>query len=121
GTMKAKPSSRDVGRLLGVPQDEVNRITKMFPDGPSFTEFEDVLNKQKNPESAGDTQELFEHPDPQIQKMMRFARTLEGSARQTGIHAAGVIIAPGEISEYVPVALSKNKELIIQYYGLQSE
>jgi DNA polymerase-3 subunit alpha len=53
--------------------------------------------------------------------MMRFARTLEGSARQTGIHAAGVIIAPGEISEYVPVALSKDKELITQYDGPNAE
>src|SRR5699024_8877590 len=45
----------------------------------------------------------------------------EGSARQTGIHAAGVIIAPGEISEYVPVALSKDKELITQYDGPHAE
>src|SRR5699024_9477376 len=121
GTMKAKTSIRDVGRVLGVPLDEVDRITKMFPDGPGFTEFEDVLNKQKNPESANAIQELFDHPDPQIQKMMRFARTLEGSARQTGIHAAGVIIAPGEVSEYVPVALSKDKELITQYDGPHAE
>ncbi|SHE76939.1 DNA polymerase III, alpha subunit [Fodinibius roseus] len=121
GTMKAKTSIRDVGRVLGVPLEEVNRITKMFPDGPGFTEFEDVLDSRKNPESAKDIQQLFEHPDPQIQKMMRFARTLEGSARQTGIHAAGVIIAPGEISEYVPVALSKDKELITQYDGPHAE
>ncbi|WP_372639263.1 DNA polymerase III subunit alpha, partial [Fodinibius sp.] len=121
GTMKAKTSIRDVGRVLGVPLEEVNRITKMFPEGPGFTEFEDVLDSRKNPESAKDIQQLFEHPDPQIQKMMRFARTLEGSARQTGIHAAGVIIAPGEISEYVPVALSKDKELITQYDGPHAE
>src|SRR5699024_7598433 len=106
GTTKAKTSIRDVVRVLGVQRDAVDRITKMFPDGPGYTELEDVLNKQKNPESANAIQELFDHPDPQIQKMMRFARTLEGSARQTGIHAAGVIIAPGEVSEYVPVALS---------------
>ncbi|MCW9707808.1 DNA polymerase III subunit alpha [Fodinibius salsisoli] len=121
GTMKAKTSIRDVGRVLGVPLEEVNRITKMFPDGPGFTEFEDVLDSRKNPESAKDIQQLFEHPDPQVQKMMRFARTLEGSARQTGIHAAGVIIAPGEISDYVPVALSKDKELITQYDGPHAE
>lgn len=121
GTMKAKTSIRDVGRVLGVPLQEVDRITKMFPDGPSLNEFEDVLDGRKNPESAKDIQQLFEHPDPQIQKMMRFARTLEGSARQTGVHAAGVIIAPGEISDYVPVALSKDKELITQYEGKYAE
>lgn len=121
GTMKAKTAIRDVGRVLGVPLQEVNRITKMFPDSPSLTEFDDVLDGSKNPESAKQIKELFDHPDPQVQKMMRFARTLEGSARQTGIHAAGVIIAPGEISEYVPVALSKDKELITQYDGPNTE
>ncbi len=121
GTMKAKTAIRDVGRVLGVPLQEVNRITKMFPDSPALTEFEDVLDGSKNPESAKDIKQLFDHPDPQVQKMMRFARTLEGSARQTGVHAAGVIIAPGEISEYVPVALSKDKELITQYDGPNTE
>jgi len=121
GTMKAKTAIRDVGRVLGVPLQEVNRITKMFPDSPTLTEFDDVLNTSKNPESAKDIKQLFEHSDPQVQKMMRFARTLEGSARQTGIHAAGVIIAPGDVSEYVPVALSKDKELITQYDGPNTE
>jgi DNA polymerase-3 subunit alpha len=121
GTMKAKTSIRDVGRVLGVPLQEVNRITKMFPDSPTLTEFDDVLDGRRNPESAEDIQQLFEHSDPQIQKMMKFARTLEGSARQTGVHAAGVIIAPGEVSEYLPVALSKDKELITQYDGPNTE
>jgi len=121
GTMKAKTAIRDVGRVLGVPLQEVNRITKMFPDNPGLTMFDDVLDPKKNPDSAKEIQQIFEHPDPQIQKMMRFARTLEGSARQTGIHAAGVIIAPDEVSEYVPVALSKDKELITQYDGPSAE
>ena len=121
GTMKAKTAIRDVGRVLGVPLEEVNRITKLFPDQPGVNTFDKVLNPSKNPESAKDIKQLFDHPDPQVQKMMRFARTLEGSARQTGIHAAGVIIAPGEISEYVPVALSKDKELITQYDGPHAE
>ncbi|MEL7832500.1 DNA polymerase III subunit alpha [Fodinibius sp. Rm-B-1B1-1] len=121
GTMKAKTAIRDVGRVLGVPLEEVNRITKLFPDQPGVNTFDKVLDPSKNPESAKDIEQLFEHPDPQVQKMMRFARTLEGSARQTGIHAAGVIIAPGEISEYVPVALSKDKELITQYDGPHAE
>ncbi|HEX6981840.1 MAG TPA: DNA polymerase III subunit alpha [Balneolaceae bacterium] len=121
GTMKAKTAIRDVGRVLGVPLQEVNRITKLFPDHPGLNTFDKVLDKSRNSETADELQQLFEHPDPQVQKMMRFARTLEGSARQTGIHAAGVIIAPGEISNYVPVALSKDKELITQYDGPNAE
>jgi DNA polymerase-3 subunit alpha len=53
--------------------------------------------------------------------MMQFARTLEGCARQTGIHAAGVIIAPGTVHDYVPVALSKEKDVITQYDGPSAE
>jgi DNA polymerase-3 subunit alpha len=121
GTMKAKTAIRDVGRVLGVPLQEVNRIAKLFPDRPGLDTFDKVLDTSRNPESAKEIQQVFEHPDPQVQKMMRFARTLEGSARQTGIHAAGVIIAPGEINEYVPVALSKDKELITQYDGPNAE
>ncbi|HKL17748.1 MAG TPA: DNA polymerase III subunit alpha, partial [Halalkalibaculum sp.] len=121
GTMKAKTAIRDVGRVLGVPLQEVNRISKLFPDRPGLDTFDKVLDPGQNPESAKELQQVFEHPDPKIQKMMRFARTLEGSARQTGIHAAGVIIAPGEIDEYVPVALSKDKELITQYDGPNAE
>jgi DNA polymerase-3 subunit alpha len=121
GTMKAKTAIRDVGRVLGVSLQEVDRITKMFPDSPTLTEFDDVLDAGKNPDSAKDIQQLFDASDAKIQKMMQFARTLEGSARQTGVHAAGVIIAPGEVSEYVPVALSKDKELITQYDGPNTE
>ncbi len=121
GTMKAKTAIRDVGRVLGVPLQEVNRISKLFPDRPGADTFDKVLDQKNNPDTAKELNELFDHPDPQTQKMMRFARTLEGSARQTGIHAAGVIIAPGEISDYVPVALSKDKEMITQYDGPNAE
>ncbi len=121
GTMKAKTAIRDVGRVLGVPLFEVDRITKMFPDNPLLTTFDNVLNPEKNSDSAEQIGALFEHEDPKIQKMMKYAQTLEGSARQTGVHAAGVIIAPDKISEYVPVALSKDKELITQYDGPSAE
>ncbi len=121
GTMKAKTAIRDVGRVLGVPLQEVNRIAKLFPDRPGVDTFDRVLDKSENPDTADDIADLFEHPDPQISRMMQYARTLEGSARQTSIHAAGVIIAPGQIDDYVPVALSKDKELITQYDGPSAE
>jgi DNA polymerase-3 subunit alpha len=121
GTMKAKTAIRDVGRVLGVPLAEVNRITKLFPEKPGVDTFETVLDPDRNPETCEEIKFLFESPDPQVRKMMKFAQTLEGSARQTGIHAAGVIIAPGPVSEYVPVALSKEKDIITQYDGPMSE
>ena len=121
GTMKAKTAIRDVGRVLGVPLAEVNRIAKLFPDKPGVDTFSKVLDPEKNPDTYQDIKQLFEDPEPQIQRMMKFARTLEGSARQTGIHAAGVIIAPGKVYDYVPVALSKEKDVITQYDGPSAE
>jgi DNA polymerase-3 subunit alpha len=121
GTMKAKTAIRDVGRVLGIPLSEVNRISKLFPDRPGLDTFDKVLNPEDNPDSAQDLNALFTDPDPRIRNMMRFAKTLEGSARQTGIHAAGVIIAPGNVSDYVPVAVSKEKDVITQYDGPNAE
>ncbi len=121
GTMKAKTAIRDVGRVLGVPLNEVNRIAKLFPERPGMDTFESVINPDKNPDTAEEIIALFDHPDIQVQKMMSFAKTLEGCPRQTGIHAAGVIIAPGKVYDYVPVALSKEKDVITQYDGPSSE
>ncbi|MCC5926092.1 MAG: DNA polymerase III subunit alpha [Bacteroidetes bacterium] len=121
GTMKAKTAIRDVGRVLGVPLMEVNRIAKLFPEKPGVDTFKSVLNPEKNPDTYDEIAKLFDSEDPGVRKMMQFAKTLEGCARQTGIHAAGVIIAPGNVYEYVPVALSKEKDVITQYDGPNAE
>lgn len=121
GTMKAKTAIRDVGRVLGVPLAEVNRISKLFPDRPGIDTFKDILNPVKNPDTFSEISTLFESDDHNVRKMMIFARTLEGCVRQTGIHAAGVIIAPGNVYDYVPVALSKEKDVITQYDGPRAE
>ena len=121
GTMKAKTSIRDVGRVLGIPLGEVNRISKLFPEKPGVDTFDAVLNPDKNPDTWEEIGKLFDAEDPGIRKMMQFARTLEGCARQTGIHAAGVIIAPGKVYDFVPVALSKEKDVITQYDGPNAE
>ncbi len=111
----------DHGNMFGVPVSEVNRIAKLFPERAGMDTFEKVIDPDVNPDTAGEIKALFDHPDSKIQKMMSFARTLEGCPRQTRIHAAGVIIAPGKVSGYVPVALSKEKDVITQYDGPASE
>lgn len=121
GTMKAKTAIRDVGRVLGIPLSEVNRIAKLFPERPGVDTFSTVLDPEKNPDTFDEIGKLFHADDVGVRKMMQFARTLEGCARQTGIHAAGVIIAPGNVHEYVPVALSKEKDVITQYDGPNAE
>lgn len=121
GTMKAKTAIRDVGRVLGIPLSEVNRISKLFPERPGVDTFATVLDSTKNPDTCEEIEMLFSSDDPGVRKMMQFAKTLEGCARQTGIHAAGVIIAPGMVHDYVPVALSKEKDVITQYDGPNAE
>ncbi|MFK7925576.1 MAG: DNA polymerase III subunit alpha [Bacteroidia bacterium] len=120
GTMGAKTALRDVGRTLGIQLQEVNRIAKMIPDRPGIT-FKKALDKENNPDFATELGQLFQSKDPIINKMMRFAKTLEGTARHTGIHACAVIIAPGDVSNYAPVATGKDNALITQYDGPMAE
>ncbi|MCS6905538.1 MAG: DNA polymerase III subunit alpha [Bacteroidia bacterium] len=120
GTMGAKTAIRDVGRALGIPLAEVNRIAKYIPEKPGMT-FEKALDPEENPEGYLYLKEAFESKDPNIQKMMRYAKTLEGTARHTGIHAAGVIIAPGDITNYAPTAISKDKVVTTQFDGPSAE
>ncbi|MCS7085931.1 MAG: DNA polymerase III subunit alpha, partial [Bacteroidia bacterium] len=112
GTMGAKTAIKDVGRVLGVPLSVVNDISKLIPEKPGMT-FDKALTPEENPDHWQKLKQAFESPDPMIQKMMRFARTLEGSARHTGIHAAGVIIAPGDITDVAPVAINNTRDRIV--------
>ncbi|MEO0469646.1 MAG: DNA polymerase III subunit alpha [Bacteroidota bacterium] len=120
GTMGAKTALRDVGRTLGVPLNEVNRIAKMIPDRPGIT-FKKALDKENNPDFAEELGKLFQSKDPSLNRMMRFAKTLEGTARHTGVHACAVIIAPGDVTNYAPVSTAKDGVLITQYDGPMAE
>ena len=102
GTMGAKSVIRDVGRVLGIPLQETDRIAKLIPEVVGIN-----LKgaRREVPEFDG----LWKSPDPMIRKLVRFAEVLEGSARHTGVHAAGVIIAPGNVADYVPISVQKGK------------
>ncbi|WP_263791401.1 DNA polymerase III subunit alpha [Salinibacter sp.] len=102
GTMGAKTAVRDVSRVLDIPLDRADEIAKMIPDGPGV-DLEQAFDE--NP----DFRALKDANNPEVSKMMQYAEVLEGSVRHTGVHAAGVIIAPGEISDYVPVSVAKSK------------
>lgn len=120
GTMGAKTAIRDVGRTLGIQLNEVNRIAKLIPDRPGMT-FKKALDSENNPESSEELGQLFGSKDPEINRMMRFAKTLEGTARHTGVHACAVIIAPGDITDYAPVSVGKDSVIITQYDGPMAE
>ena len=116
GTMGARSAIRDVSRVLNIPLPEADRIAKLIPEGPSDDSLADKIK------AVPELKELLKSPDENIRKLLRYAPLLEGSARHTGVHAAGVVIAPGNVSDYVPVAVAKGKSgasgaIISQYDG----
>lgn len=102
GTMGARSVIRDVARVLQIPLAEADKIAKMIPEGPK-------VSLESAMEDVPEFRKLLKDPNEQIRNLMHYARVLEGSARHTGVHAAGVIIAPGKVSDYVPISVSRGK------------
>lgn len=118
GTMAAKSSIRDTARALDLPLYEADRIAKLIPDislKKLFTLEEAELhaklkNKTEDIQSANELKRISEGSDLPAQVIQQ-ARQLEGSVRNTGIHACGVIITPDDITKYVPVATAKDSDM----------
>ena len=103
GTMKSRAVIRDVGRVLGFEPSETDRIAKLIPNQPgkSYTVAEAV-------EKLADVKKLYEQDD-RHRKLFDFSRTLEGLSRHASVHAAGIVIAPGPLDEYVPVCVQQTQ------------
>jgi DNA polymerase-3 subunit alpha len=116
GTMAAKSSIRDCGRVLELPLPDTDRIAKLVPDIKLKKLFgmDDVQLAQKlNAEQmvlAKQMKGIYEQQDLEGE-VLRKAHALEGSVRNTGIHACGVIITPSDIREIVPVAVAKDSTM----------
>ncbi|WP_297887148.1 DNA polymerase III subunit alpha [Sulfurihydrogenibium sp.] len=109
--MKSKMVIRDVARVLGFPYQEADKIAKMILPGPVQGT---TLTIEENLEANPDFKKLYE-TDPKVRELLDLARKLEGSARHTGIHAAGIVIAPGPLDEYVPVYRDKDGNKATQF------
>ncbi|MDE3145394.1 MAG: DNA polymerase III subunit alpha, partial [Bacteroidota bacterium] len=127
GTMAAKSSIKDVARVMDLPLPEANALAKMVPNKPG-TELRRVLKapltikegekslEEKEAYQADDIEnikrlrEIYNGTDIRAQ-VLKEAERLEGSVRNTGIHAAGIIIAPKDLTELIPVATSKESAL----------
>jgi DNA polymerase-3 subunit alpha len=129
GTMAAKSAIRDVARVLNVPLDEADRLAKLVPNRPGV-KLKDILKPFKELEQnwGGDDlsnlKKLTEslHNGGQSAETLDLAVRLEGTVRTTGIHAAGVIIAPGDITNYLPVCGARDSELLVtQFEGTTVE
>ncbi|MFI2742151.1 DNA polymerase III subunit alpha [Zhouia sp. PK063] len=121
GTMAAKSSIRDTARVLDLPLSDADRIAKLIPNmklGKIFSlddaglkaklrsEEIDLVNELKNLSEGEDLEALT----------INQARILEGSVRNTGIHACGVIITPDDITKFVPVSIAKDSDLYVTQF-----
>jgi DNA polymerase-3 subunit alpha len=95
GTLAARAAIKDVGRVFDIPLQRVTQLTEMIPKVLNIT-IDDAL--EQNPDLRG----LY-HNDPEVHELIDIARKLEGTNRQTGIHAAGVVIANGPLTDHVPL------------------
>jgi DNA polymerase-3 subunit alpha len=103
GTMKSRAVIRDVGRALGFEPSETDRIAKLIPNQPgqAFTVQEAVDNLKE-------VKELYKL-DERHKQLFDYSITLEGLSRHASVHAAGVVIAPGPLDDYVPVSVQTGK------------
>ena len=111
GTMAAKSSIKDVARAMELPLPQTNDLTKMVPEQVGTT-----LAKAFAEVQELDMIRRDESPDNLKGHILRLAERLEGSVRNTGIHAAGVIIAPDDITKYIPVSTSKESDLLVTQF-----
>jgi len=108
GTLAARASIRDVGRVLSLPIGEVDRLAKLVPLGPKV-KLQDALD------TSTELRAMYEQDD-YIRDLIDKARRLEGVSRHVSTHAAGVVIADKALTEYVPVQhIPRGEDLITQY------
>ncbi|MBR9860148.1 DNA polymerase III subunit alpha [bacterium] len=126
GSMAARSSLRDVGRVLDVPLPVVDKVAKTFPNHLKATlqkvlhaeGVEEKLKSDFNSEQLHSAEEFraLASKEDEVGQMIRTAAKLEGSVRNTGIHACGVIITPDEITNYIPVTKSKDSGLLVTQF-----
>ncbi len=122
GTMAAKSSIRDTARVLDLPLNDADRIAKLIPNMSKLSKIFGVPEADLKKRFRSDELEkvnnllnISEGDDLEAQTV-KMARVLEGSLRNTGIHACGVIITPDDITNFVPVATAKDSDLYVTQF-----
>ncbi|MGE5357202.1 MAG: DNA polymerase III subunit alpha [Deltaproteobacteria bacterium] len=126
GTMKARMAIRDVGRVMDIPLGIVDGVAKTFPAHLNATLMaildEKGIDEKLKGELSSEEQEnavkirKMASGQDEIAEMLRTAYKLEGSVRNTGVHACGVVITPDEVSKYVPIATAKGVDTVITQF-----
>src|SRR3954454_11256450 len=107
GTMKARAVIRDVGRSLDIPFADVDKVAKQIPAALDMTLEKALI---ENPVLKD-----MEQKDERIKELLAVARRLEGMTRHASVHAAGVVIAPRPLTEFVPLYKSQKDEIVTQW------
>src|SRR5687767_9761365 len=107
GTMAAKSVVRDVGRVLGHQYGFVDKISKMIPGGPGVT----LADAKKDSPQLADAIKN----DEEVRKIVEIGERLEGLSRHAGMHAAGVVITPEPVTNYVPLYRTNRDEIVTQF------
>ena len=103
GTLKSRAAIKDVGRVLGFTPAETDALAKLIPNQPNFS-----LTVAEAISQVPDVKRLYKS-EQRYTQLLDFAIALEGLSRHTGVHAAGVVIAPGPLDDYVPVCTQTTK------------
>jgi DNA polymerase-3 subunit alpha len=109
GSMGAKMAIRDVARVQKLPLPDADRLAKMIPERPGITlsqAYTEVPELAKEKESSNKL----------IAQTLRYAEVLEGSVRQTGVHACGIIIGKDSLDNYIPLCTAKDTDLYATQY-----
>src|SRR6185436_11906238 len=113
GTLAAKAACKDVGRVLGVPLAEIDKLTKLIPGTPGMT-----LDKAMK--QVPELDDLY-RSNGQIRNVIDLAKKLEGMCRNAGVHAAGVIIADQPLDGIIPLCKDKDDNVLTQFEGPVAE
>src|SRR5438067_10506152 len=114
GTLKSRAAIKDVGRTLGFTPSETDWLAKLIPNQPNF-----FLTVKEAIERIPEVKELYnirkddstetKEKKTRYKQLLDYATKLEGLSRHAGVHAAGIVIAPGPLDEYVPVCTQASK------------
>jgi len=110
GTLASRAAIKDVGRALEMPYSEVERIAKMIPPPVRGRNVTLTQALEQVPELRNEIE-----TNPAVKELMEIAQRLEGCARHSSVHAAGVVISPVPLQELIPIAVSGKEEVTTQY------